>query len=83
MARITRKVAPGMPRHVTQWCNRRQKTFFSEADYQAYLELMAQWCQKRGMEIWVYCLMPSHVHLIAVPETKGDLQLAIGEAHRR
>jgi putative transposase len=27
--------------------------------------------------------MPNHVHLIAVPETKEGLNLAIGEAHRR
>jgi len=72
-----------MPHHVTQRGNRRQETFFSEADYQAYLELMAEWCQKRQVEIWAYCLMPNHVHLIAVPGTKEGLQLAIGEAHRR
>ena len=27
--------------------------------------------------------MPNPVHLIAVPETKDDLNSAIGEAHRR
>ncbi|WDN87582.1 putative transposase [Desulfosarcina sp. BuS5] len=27
--------------------------------------------------------MPNNVHLIAVPETKESLMLAIGEAHRR
>ncbi len=27
--------------------------------------------------------MPNHTHLIAVPETKDGLNLAIGEAHRR
>ncbi len=27
--------------------------------------------------------MPNHIHLIAVPETKDGLNLAIGEAHRR
>jgi putative transposase len=27
--------------------------------------------------------MPNHVHLIAVPETKDGLRMAIGEAHRR
>jgi putative transposase len=27
--------------------------------------------------------MPNHVHLIAVPNTKDGLNLAIGEAHRR
>ncbi len=44
---------------------------------------MAEWCQKRDVEIWCYCLMPNHTHLIAVPKNKNSLSAAIGEAHRR
>jgi putative transposase len=44
---------------------------------------MAEWCSKFGVEIWAYCLMPNHVHLIAVPESEDGLRRAIGEAHRR
>jgi putative transposase len=83
MARIARVVAPGIPHHVTQRGNRRQQTFFHDEDYQAYLELMSEWCAKYKVQIWAYCLMPNHVHLIAVPETRDGLNLAIGEAHRR
>jgi putative transposase len=83
MARIARAVAPGIPHHVTQRGNRRQQTFFNDEDYQIYLDLMSEWCGKYHVEIWAYCLMPNHVHLIAVPETKDGLNLAIGEAHRR
>ena len=83
MARIARVVAPGIPHHVTQRGNRRQQTFFLDEDYQVYLELMSEWCAKYKVQIWAYCLMPNHVHLIAVPETKDSLNLAIGEAHRR
>jgi len=36
-----------------------------------------------GVEIWAYCLMPNHVHLIAVPESESSLARGIGEAHRR
>lgn len=83
MARIARVVAPGFPHHVTQRGNRRQQTFFTNDDYQSYLELMSEWCMKFGVETLAYCLMPNHVHLIAVPETKEGLKSAIGEAHRR
>jgi putative transposase len=83
MARIARVVAPGMPHHVTQRGNRRLQTFFGDDDYQAYLELMSEWCAKYKVQVWAYCLMPNHVHLVAVPETKDGLNLAIGEAHRR
>jgi putative transposase len=44
---------------------------------------MAEWCREEGVEIWSYCLMPNHVHLIAVPKTKDALRRAIGESHRR
>lgn len=83
MARIARAVAPGLPHHVTQRGNRRQQTFFNDDDYHTYLELMGEWCSKYQVEAWGYCLMPNHVHLILVPETKDGLNLAVGEAHRR
>ena len=83
MARLARLVIPGLPHHVTQRGNRRQQTFFNDGDYAAYLELMAQWCREEGVEIWSYCLMPNHVHLIAVPKTEDGLRRAVGEAHRR
>ena len=83
MARMARAVAPGFPHHITQRGNRRQQTFFSDHGYKSYLALMAEWCAKYKVEIWAYCLMPNHIHLIAVPETKDGLNLAIGEAHRR
>lgn len=83
MARMARAVAPGIPHHVTQRGNRRQQTFFNDEDYYSYLELMSEWCAQYHVEIWAYCLMPNHIHLIAVPETKDGLNLAIGEAHKR
>jgi len=83
MARIARAVAPGIPHHVTQRGNRRQQTFFNDEDCQSYLELMSEWCMKFQVETWAYCLMPNHIHLIVVPETKDGLNRAIGEAHRR
>lgn len=46
MARIARVIAPGIPHHVTQRGNRRQQTFFCDDDYQAYSDLMADWCKK-------------------------------------
>lgn len=83
MARIARVVAPGYPHHITQRGNRRQPTFFRHDDYIAYISLMAEWTRKHDVAIWAYCLMPNHVHLIAVPRAEDGLRLAIGEAHRR
>lgn len=83
MARIARVVVPNIPHHITQRGNRRLETFFSESDYREYLYLMAEWCNRCKVQIWSYCLMPNHVHLIAVPESEEGLCRAIGEAHRR
>ena len=44
---------------------------------------MAHWCAKYHVDIWAWCLMPNHVHLIAVPTDEAGLARAIGEAHRR
>jgi putative transposase len=83
MQRIVRVVAPGYPHHSTQRGNRRQPTFFSDDDYVAYIDLMAEWCSHYGIVMWAYCLMPNHVHLVCVPPEKDSLHQAIGEAHRR
>ncbi len=83
MVRITRVVVPGIPHHITQRGNRRMETFFSEADYREYLYLMAEWCNRCRVQVWAYCLMPNHIHLVAMPESEDGLRRAIGEAHRR
>jgi putative transposase len=83
MARIARVVVAGVPHHVVQRGNRRQPVFFSSADYKAYLRVLADWCARCGVEVWAYCLMPNHVHLVAVPGNERGLAGAIGEAHRR
>jgi len=79
--RIARAVAPGFPHHITQRGNRRQQTFFSDDDYQSYLDLIAEWSKAYAVDIWGYCLMPNHVHLILVPASQESLALAIGKAH--
>lgn len=83
MARIARVVAAGYPHHLTQRGNRGQRTFFGPADYRAYLDLVAEGCAKHRVRIWAWCLMPNHVHLVAVPRDAEGLARAIGEAHRR
>ena len=83
MGRIARIVMPGTPHHITQRGNRRQRTFFGDEDYEVYIDLMVEWCRRGGVRILGYCLMPNHVHLIAVPKAEDSLRRAIGEAHRR
>ena len=83
MARIARVVAQGYPHHVTQRGNRRQQVFFGDEDYETYLALLAEWCGQNEVDVWAYCLMPNHVHLMVVPHSPEGLAKAIGETHRR
>ena len=41
--------------------------FFEDKDYTAYLDLLAERTRFWGVDVWSYCLMPNHVHLIVVP----------------
>src|SRR5688500_1488219 len=83
MARLARIVVPDVAHHVTQRGNRCQDVFFSEADYAAYRDLVADACGRQAVRCIAWCLMPNHVHLILVPPTPESLRAALAEAHRR
>jgi putative transposase len=83
MARISRLIVPGLPHHVTQRGNRRERVFHEEGDYALYRDLLAVSCAANGVSCWAYCLMPNHVHLVLTPVTPDGLSRAVGEAHRR
>ncbi|MCJ7611846.1 MAG: transposase [Candidatus Aminicenantes bacterium] len=83
MPRIARVVIPDCPHHVIQRGNRRQKSFFCDSDKQLYLRLLKRHGERAGISFLAYCLMENHVHLIAIPKTKGSLATGIGEAHRK
>lgn len=83
MARLPRLVIPGIPYHVTQRGNRRQQTFFEEGDYALYRDLLAQSAEKAGAEVWAYCLMPNHVHIVIVPADEDGLRRSFADTHRR
>jgi putative transposase len=83
MARLPRLVIPGIPYHVTQRGNRRQRTFFEDADYALYRDLLAQAAERAGAQVWAYCLMPNHVHIIIVPSDEDGLRRTFADTHRR
>lgn len=83
MARLPRLVLPGIPHHITQRGNGRQRTFFDDDDYALYLDLLAQAAEQAQTEVWSYCLMPNHVHIILVPSDEDGLRRTLGDTHRR
>ena len=44
---------------------------------------LAASCRAADVEIWAWCLMPNHVHLILVPSDADGLRRALAPVHRR
>ena len=83
MPRLPRVVLPGIPHHVTQRGNNRGQTFFEDSDYALYLDLLAASAERARTEVWAYCLMPNHVHIVLTPSDEYGLSRTFGEVHRR
>ena len=82
MPRTSRAVAVGYPHHVTQRGNNRQLVFFDDQDRLTYLDAFQQYAVKFHLDIWAYCLMPNHVHLLVVPQNEDALACGVGLANQ-
>jgi putative transposase len=71
-------VVSGLPHHVTQRGNRRESIFFEDGDQEIYRDLLGEQARKANVEVWAYCLMPNHVHLILNPRHAEGLGRAVG-----
>lgn len=80
MARLARIVVPDAPHHVVQRTKAGVTLFASDADYAEYRDILLR--NLRGVELILACLMPDHVHLIAVPRTAEALARMMGETRR-
>ena len=65
-------VVPGIPHHLTQRGNRGMPTFLCDEDYVTYTDLMAEWCEERGVEVWAAFA----VHQCARLALAGDARYA-------
>ena len=82
MGRRARIILPGVPHHVTQRGNRRQRVFFHADNYHAYLELLYASALAFDFTVWSYCLMPNHIHLLLVPTSESSLRDGISHLHQ-
>ncbi len=81
MPREARFLEPELPYHVTQRGNYRQDVFADDEDRQSYLSFLSKYATKYKLEVWAYCLMDNHVHLIACPLTKTALARTLATTH--
>lgn len=64
MARPLRIEYAGALYHVTSRGNAQQEIYFSDADREAFLALLATSCERHGWLCHGYCLMTNHYHLL-------------------
>ena len=83
MSRPSRHIFLDIPYHITQRGNYRQTVFFGAADYRQYLAFLQEYAGRYGLEIWAYCLMPNHIHVIAVLHAELALARTVGLGHMR
>jgi putative transposase len=76
MPRNARITAPGLTYHVTHRGNRGAEVFFTREDRDTYLQWLSRAAEHHGLEIWAYCLMTNHVHLLV----RGIQVHALGRA---
>ena len=81
MPRLERIVIPGVPHHVVQWGNNGQRIFHTHAARESYLALLAERAMNAHLEVWAYCLMDTHVHLVVTPVRTDSLANGIGQTH--
>jgi REP-associated tyrosine transposase len=79
--RYVRIVFPGVPHHVTQRGNHRERVFFNRGDHAAYLGLLGMHAERFAVDIAAYCLMPNHVHLVVIPSNREGIHRTLKAVH--
>jgi len=83
MPRIARVVAVGYPHHIAQRENYRQKIFSNDTDRKKYISLIKEESKRYNLIILAYCLMPNHVHFIAIPKKEDSMGKVFKYAHMK
>lgn len=73
MPRCARMIDDNGMYHVLNRGNGQQRVFQKDGDYAAFLVMLAQMKERFAVEIYAYCLMPNHFHLLLKPHTAEDL----------
>lgn len=83
MPRIARIVVRGCPHHITQRGNYKQEVFSVKEDYIRYLEWISEYTRKYDLSVLAFCLMPNHVHFLAIPHKQDSLAKTFNICHMR
>ncbi|MGI8906815.1 MAG: transposase [Candidatus Sumerlaeaceae bacterium] len=63
--------------------NPREHVFSTAEHREVYLAMLQQYAHHYKLDVWAYCLMTNHIHLIVVPGQPDSMANAIVRAHMR
>ena len=84
MPRRVRLMLPDVPLHIIQRGNNRQICFFSDHDYQAYLDWLRLYAFESDCRVHAYVLMTNHIHLLiscSANEGISTMMKALGQRY--
>ena len=73
MPRLPRICPPGIPQHIIQRGNNRQRCFVAAKDFAAYARWLHEFSCKYDVAIHAWVFMTNHVHLLATPRTEDGV----------
>jgi putative transposase len=73
MPRTARAAVGGVVYHVLNRGNGRMRVFREPDDYRAFVQLLIEGRQKAEVELFGFCVMPNHWHLVLRPKADRDL----------
>ena len=73
MPRTARNIVDGGIYHVINRGNAQQTIFHKEQDFQSFTDLLAQMAKAYQVEIFAWCFMSNHYHLVVKPERAEQL----------
>jgi putative transposase len=77
MARPVRVEYPHAAHHVAARGNERKLIYRSDRDRRMFLDTLATACERFGLVVHAYCLMPNHYHLLT-QTPRANLSMAVG-----
>jgi len=71
MPRVARRLVDGCCYHILNRGNARQRVFHDDADFQSFMDLLAEGKERFSVDLFAYCLMPNHFHLLLGTGSEG------------
>ena len=83
MARSLRNITPGVPQHIIQRGNNRQRCFMRPQDFVTYLNYLKVYSSIEHVEVHAWVLMPNHVHLLCTAKNEQAISKMMQSIGRR